>query len=317
MSQKSKPGRKPLSAAPQHGPEFVGKTPPAMAEQEAQINRGISTLHNTEFELLQQILGQAQMANAFSQFSRTVAVSKLAHVKETKIYRALRGMPTPDASGVLSGTWEEFCSLLGRSVDQVDIDIKNLRTFGEEALESMSRMGIGYRDFRRFRALPEDGKTALIEVAKKGDKEALLELAEDLIAKQEAEKKKLADELDKAKNQYEARETVIANNQKKIAELKEKLARIPKEKPDEKGKAMILEIAATAIGASGEVKQLVKGIEMLLQHAHDSGIEDAEYRKAIEHHVSGLIADIGDLISLFEVSGMTAIPDRLRAAIGD
>ncbi len=34
------------------------------------------------------------------------------------------------------------------------MDIANLRTFGEEALESMSRMGIGYRELRQWRKLP-------------------------------------------------------------------------------------------------------------------------------------------------------------------
>ena len=62
-----------------------------------------------------------------------------------------------------------------------DEDIKNLRQFGEQALESMSRMGIGYRELRQFRRLPDDQKTALIEVAKTGDKDSFLELAEDLI----------------------------------------------------------------------------------------------------------------------------------------
>ncbi|MBN0690854.1 hypothetical protein JTM16_33975, partial [Pseudomonas aeruginosa] len=87
-----------------------------------------------ERDLVNQLLGQAQMAEAFTQFSLTVRTSKLAYVKETKLYRALKGKKSPDGQDFLSGTWEEFCLLLGRSVAQVDEDIANLRALGEEAL---------------------------------------------------------------------------------------------------------------------------------------------------------------------------------------
>ncbi|EKB5404911.1 hypothetical protein OOP60_005415, partial [Salmonella enterica] len=152
---------------------------PELSQEETQAQE--------ERDLLNQLLGQAQMADAISKFSRTVRLSKLAHVRENRLYKGLRGKKMPNGSA-LSGTWEEFCSLLGYSKDKVDLDIQNLRTFGEEALESMSRMGIGYRELRQFRKLPEDSKTALIEVAKEGDKESLLDLAEELIARQNDEK---------------------------------------------------------------------------------------------------------------------------------
>lgn len=113
-----------------------------------------------ERDLLNQLLGQARMAGAFEDFSRTVRTSKLAFVKENKLYRNLKGSKSPHGAEKMSGTWEEFCSLLGRSVDQVDRDIANLRTFGEEALESMSRMGSGYRELRQFRRLQDDQKSA-------------------------------------------------------------------------------------------------------------------------------------------------------------
>ena len=182
MTQKKTAGRKPLPPAKKVGPEFVGKTPSAMALQEATIN-AVTAAHGAERDLLNQILGQAQMAGAFAQFSAAVSTSKLAHVKETKLYQALKGKQTADGQH-FSGTWDEFCGLLGRSRQQVDEDILNLRALGEQALASMSQAGIGYREMRQLRALPEDGRTALIEVAKKGDKEALLDLAEDLLARQ-------------------------------------------------------------------------------------------------------------------------------------
>ncbi|MBN0676354.1 hypothetical protein N0472_33285, partial [Pseudomonas aeruginosa] len=132
-----------------------------------------------ERDLVNQLLGQAQMAGAFEEFSRTVRTSKLAYVKENKLYRAIAGKKSPNGSE-FSGTWDEFCSLLGISVDKANMDIANLRTFGEEALESMSRMGIGYRELRQWRKLPDDARSALIEAAKQGNKDAVEYLAEEL-----------------------------------------------------------------------------------------------------------------------------------------
>lgn len=169
-----------------------------------------------ERDLVNQLLGQAQMADAFAKFSVTVTTSKLAFVKENKLYRALKGQKSRDGHGFLSGTWQEFCGILGRSVEQVDEDIRNLRQFGEEALESMSRMGIGYRELRQYRRLPEDQKAALIEVAKSGDKESFVELAEEIISKHAAEKAELQKKLDDVQGDYDALSKVEADTSKKL-----------------------------------------------------------------------------------------------------
>lgn len=166
-------------------------------------------------DLVNQLLGQAQMADAFGKFSQTVWSSKLAYVKENKLYRALAGKKSPNGLE-LSGTWAEFCELLGVSDEKANQDISNLRTFGEEALESMSRMGIGYRELRQYRKLPEDQKEALIEVAKTGDKESFIELAEELISKHAKEKEQSTQKLEELQANYEAQGELMA---KKSAEL--------------------------------------------------------------------------------------------------
>ncbi|WP_439330222.1 hypothetical protein [Gilliamella intestini] len=179
----------------------------------------IQSEYNEERDLVNQLLGQAQMADAFSKFSRTVRTSKLAFIKQNKLYQLLKGKKTPNGSE-FSGTWEDFCNLLNLSVDKVDLDIQNLQSFGEEALESMSRMGIGYRELRQYRKLPEDQKTALIEVAKAGDKEALVELAEEFIAKNAKEKEQLKKENSNLQADYKA----LSKRNADVAKEKEELA---------------------------------------------------------------------------------------------
>lgn len=177
-----------------------------------------------ERDLVNQLLGQAQMADAISQFSRTVRLSKLAYVRENKLYKALAGKQAPNGSA-LKGTWEEFCTLLGYSKDKVDLDLQNLRAFGEEALESMSRMGIGYRELRQYRRLPEDDKSALIEAAKSGDSAAFVDLAEELISKHAKEKEELTKKLEDTQHDYDALSKVEADTSKKLREAKLELER--------------------------------------------------------------------------------------------
>lgn len=196
---------------------------PAIDEQG--INDAMNTMttiqseYNEERDLVNQLLGQAQMADAFGKFSQTVWASKLNFVKENKLYRNLSGKKTPNGLE-LKGTWEEFCSLLGVSDEKANQDIANLKSFGEEALESMSRMGIGYRELRQYRKLPEDQKTALIEVAKAGDKEALVELAEEFIAKNAKEKELLKKENSNLQADYKA----LSKRNADVAKEKEELA---------------------------------------------------------------------------------------------
>ena len=63
---------------------------PAMTEA-ANVLAAVQADYSKERDLVNQLLGQAQMAGAFEEFSRTVRTSKLAFVKENKLYRALAG----------------------------------------------------------------------------------------------------------------------------------------------------------------------------------------------------------------------------------
>ncbi len=212
----SERGRKPGAAAQAVATTNID-TVLAQDLQVADALTAAQAAYGQERDLLNQLLGQAQMADAFSKFSKTVLTSKLAFVKEHKLYQQLRGQRGP--SGLeLKGTWEEFCGLLGVSDEKVNQDIANLRTFGEEALESMSRMGIGYRELRQYRRLPEDQKQALIEVAKAGDKEGFVELAEEIIAKHAKEKEQLAAQAQADRAALEAKDRVLADNATKINE---------------------------------------------------------------------------------------------------
>lgn len=171
-------------------------TSPALMESSTQpVEVVAADLIPNDRDLVNQLLGQIQMANSFARFADVVSLQKLKYIKDNKIYRSVAGVSM--VSGVSGekiadvGTWAGFCQALGLSVSKVDEDLLNLNAFGEEALKQLSSIGAGYRELRQYRKLPEDQKTALIEAAKTGDKEQLLELAETLIEKHIQEKAEL------------------------------------------------------------------------------------------------------------------------------
>jgi hypothetical protein len=225
----------------------------AMLTADQNAMASLQALHGGERDVVNQLLGQSQMAGALEAFSRTVRISKLAFVKENKLYRAIAGGKSPHGAQVLSGTWEEFCGLLGRSVDQVDRDIANVRAFGEEALDSMSRMGIGYRELRQYRQLPEDQQAALIEVAKAGDKEAFVELAEEIIARHAQEKDALGRRLEETAADYSAQSELMARKTAELDGARQTLERTRQQvqamPADEVAKALRAEVTAIAFEA--------------------------------------------------------------------
>jgi len=246
--------------------------------------------YGAERDLLNQLLGQAQMAEAFGKFSQTVWSSKLAFVKENKLYQQLSGRRMPNGLE-LRGTWEEFCRLLGVSDEKANQDIANLRTFGEEALESMSQMGIGYRELRQFRRLPDDHKQALIEVSKTGDKEAVLELAETLIERAHKEKQELAAKLQDAEEAKAAKDAVIAKDSATITELREKLARPFKPKKTDPAKtaedaAALEELFQRVLATNLEVSRLAVVVRDLQGHEREPMRERA--LEAMRHIVMSL-----------------------------
>lgn len=275
----------------------------------------VSSQMNDERDLLNQLLGQAQMAGAFEDFSRTVRTSKLAFVKENKLYRNLKDAKNPHGAEKLSGTWEEFCGLLGRSVDQVDRDIANLTAFGEEALESMSRMGIGYRELRQFRRLPEDQKSALIEVAKEGDKTALLDLAEEMIAKHAREKEELKTDLEISRQMLAEKKEELGTMRNEKEELKSRLVRrSATETPDEEGVALETEVTGFKSGVLSAFFDLKSGFNALTEHTERTGINHTGMMAGLLDDLQAQFEELRQEFSLPEARETSVIPDWVKEA---
>lgn len=280
----------------------------ALLAQDAQAARDLAQMKADYAEgrdLANQLLGQAQMADSISKFTQTVSISKLAFVKEHKLYKSLKGKKiphgaeflmathrgddgkTPHGAEFLAGTWAEYCALLGKSEDQVARDIANLQAFGEEALESMSAMGIGYRELRQYRKLPADQQMALIEVAKVGDKEGFVELAEEIIAKHAKEKEAHAAALTEAQANLAAKQRALDASSATIANLHEQLGGEYEPRPgsiakSEQEENLLEEISAITLECGTMMRRLFLAADTTFDAPVGEGVKNLA-RQAVEY----------------------------------
>ena len=141
---------------------------------------------------------------------------------------------------------------------------------------------------RQYRRLPEDQKLALIEVAKAGDKEGFVELAEEIIAKHAKEKAKATEDL-------EAKDRVLAQKNELIDSLHEQVATkfVPREgsaAQTSADQALLDEINGAALTAQAATRRLFLAVDKALYGDTTEAIELAA-RQAVEY-LSQQLVDI-------------------------
>lgn len=262
--------------------------------------------YNEGRDLVNQLLGQVQMASAISRFSDVVGLTKLQYIKENKLYQHLKGKKAtaPDGSEISDvGTFEGFCKALGLSYSKVHEDLTNLNAFGEEALKQLSAVGAGYRELRQYRKLPEDQQSALIEVAKEGDKNALLDLAEEMIAKHAKEKEALTKELNETKTDLDINRQTLQEKKEEISAKREEVEqleiklrqRVARERPDEEGAMLVQELSTLRFAVVADLQSLENGFTLLSEHTERTGIDHTAV-------MTGMIDDIAQKLHALRTS---------------
>ncbi|WP_189836365.1 hypothetical protein [Sulfuriferula multivorans] len=237
-----------------------------------------------ERDLMNQMLGQVQMARSISKFADVVSLTKLAHIKETKMYRALAGKKAIDQDGneiADIGTWDGFCRAIGSTRSTVDEDLTNLRIFGEDALKQLNQVGAGYRELRQLRKLPDDERTALVEASKDGDKEAVMELIEDLVTRHNREKELLQDQLKSKEEEINAKVRREKDLNDQNHALLKKVIRIEEATPDEDYAMLAGELAQMVYKIQTSLTGLRGGFNKLIIRGDEVGI--AHYDTLVGH----------------------------------
>lgn len=165
-------------------------------------------------------IGQAQ---AFENVKKYATVSELLtqqKIKENKLYKGLTYYNEKQEL-LTVGTWEEFCKyFLGSAKSTIDEKLLNLQVIGEEYLESAQKLGLGNRELRKLRKLPEESRLIVLESKEfdLNDPEAVKELLEDEAVKHSLEVSNLQKEVKEANQTVKA---VRANSDEKTKQLDE------------------------------------------------------------------------------------------------
>lgn len=139
------------------------------------------------------LLGIMQMAHASREFFNVSSLKVLQEVKERKLYKGLT-FSRPDGPLTIS-SFEDYCRHgLGLSRAKVDEDLANLAALGGDALDAMRKVGLGYRDLRQLRQLPEDERGEVIRQAEAApDKDQVIEILEAVVERTVATRRQLGD----------------------------------------------------------------------------------------------------------------------------
>ena len=261
------------------------------------------------------------MIKAFDFTQKLVTVTTLKLLNQVKESKSYKGLTLSDKEGklVTVTTWEDFCITLGFSREQIDENLRNLNTFGENFLETSQRLGLGYREMRKLRKLPEDARAEIVdaEVSETADKEELLEKIEELTAKHAQEKQILEGQLKQSHANYEAQSKVLKNKNDRInqldIELEKKKNHINTLSPDEKGGLLRKETSQLVYNAEAILRgQVWKAFETLDSHTQESGIDHKQFMVGTLAEIELVLNELRTAFNLPRLADGDNRPEWLR-----
>lgn len=261
------------------------------------------------------------MIKAFDFTQKLVTVTTLKAINEIKQSKQYKGLDiyNPQGKLVTVTTFRDFCEALGFSVEKIDQDLLNLNTLGESFLETSQRLGLGYRDLRKLRKLPEDARAEIVdaEYSESADKEELLEKIEELTAKHAQEKQILEGQLKQSHANYEAQSKVLKNKNDRInqldIELEKKKNHINTLSPDEKGGLLRKETSQLVYNAEAILRgQVWKAFETLDSHTQESGIDHKQFMVGTLAEIELVLNELRTAFNLPRLADGDNRPEWLR-----
>lgn len=255
----------------------------------------------------------------FTKKVTTVGTLKiLAEIKEAKQYKGLE-LLDKDKNPRHVGTWSEFCEVLGYSVNKIDEDLQNLSKFGEDFLETSQRLGLGYREMRKLRQLPEEARAEIVDAdySDTTDKEELIEKIEDLTAQHAKEKEALQAQLKRKSDDYEAQAKVLATKNERInhldLELAKKTKAIETQTPDQRGGVLREEAAAISYKAEAVLRgQVFQAFEALTAHTEATGIDHKQFMSGVLAEYQLILSELKERFGLDDTPSGEALPEWAR-----
>lgn len=238
--------------------------------------------------------------------AKLVTVSDVLDLQQIKESKQYKGFVHVDEAGnqKLISTWEDYCEVVeGKTARAVDLDIQNLNQLGEELFDSMRQVGLGPGKMREIRKLPDASQVALLEAAREGDKETLLDLAEQLIAKHAKEKEELVKQKLDAEGDLEAARTVSSSVRTERDQLQVELAKLENRRqrlsPPDRAKALRKAIADEGLSLEVSVLGTLRSacIE-LKKDTEESGINHSAFIAGIVRTLELALKSVRDEFDL-------------------
>lgn len=260
------------------------------------------------------------MVRAFGFVNKLLTVGTLKVMREVKEAKKYKGLVTYiDGELTTVGSWEEFCKACGLTRQKVDEDLQNLSKFGEEFLETSQRLGLGYREMRKLRQLPEEARTEIVDAdySDTTDKEELIEKIEDLTAQHAKEKEALQAQLKRKSDDYEAQAKVLATKNERInhldLELAKKTKAIETQTPEQRGGVLREEAAAISYKAEAVLRgQVFQAFEALTAHTEATGIDHKQFMSGVLAEYQLILSELKERFGLDDMPSGEALPEWAR-----
>lgn len=286
-----------------NNPNKTGEQLLAQDSEKSQALAATMSAISAEKLEMNQLLGRIQAVQAIGGMLEALSLSQLQAIKEQKTYKQLQGQ-TKAINGTTYdlGTWEGFCQGIGSSRRAVDEKLQSLQLLGETALENAQNLGMTTRELRKLRKLdPSDQNVIIGELeASIGDKDAIVELIENMSAKHTKDKEALQAKINEEKAEREASDKVIAGKDKKINELSKALAREEAASPYDKALTYAEEISKLEVA----MLAVFGDIDKLFEHITGNGelpeilrVNQGQLLVALKRHANGLLDkyQLGDI----------------------
>lgn len=265
-----------------------------------------------------EMLGMIKMSDFHRKLTTCQHIKVLAEFKEAKKYKGLEMLDISGNRRQVS-TWDDFCSALGFSRQKIDEDISNLYKLGEDFLETSQRLGLGYREMRKLRQLPEEARAEIVDAdySDTTDKEELIEKIEDLTAQHAKEKEALQAQLKRKSDDYEAQAKMIAAKNDRInhldLELAKKTKAIETQTPEQRGGVLREEAAAISYKAEAVLRgQVFQAFEALTAHTEATGIDHKQFMSGVLAEYQLILSELKERFGLDDTPSGEALPEWAR-----
>ena len=226
-----------------------------------------------------EVLGMIRAFDVVGKFVTVTNLKILHDIKESKKYKGLV-KKLPDGKVVTVTNWSEYCQFLPVSKDTIDQHLMMLKEFGEDFLSRAQDIGMGLRDMRKLRSLPDESDRNLIIEATQQEhltRDDVLELMEEMAAKHSKEKTELTAKLEDVTGDLESVRKISAEKTKHLDEAREQLERTRRQiadaDPEAVGEELRLNLSAVQVSIESEMTKLRPLLEQLIEHGQVNGVD--------------------------------------------